>query len=135
MTEEQGEHTQRLAREAQQRAAFEARFPQTFARRQEKRMEFPHHIAEIDREIARLLEHKKALQDRAYIPWPKRLTLYAHCSKETNWEKGEQLGLTGEALSFFAYFEKIALEVEVAEDGMVTIVACDGRKLEHKREI
>ena len=84
-------------------------------------------ISILDQEIAVLTARKQALQAQVDIPWPKRLTLYAHCSTETNWEKGEGLGLTGEALQLFVHFEEIALEVEVAEDGTVTIQACDGR--------
>ena len=68
------------------------------------------------------------------MPWPRRLTLYAHCSKETNWEKGETLGLTGEAIQLFVHFEEIALDVEVAEDGMVTILACDGRPVQREAQ-
>ena len=84
-------------------------------------------ISTLDQEIAVLTARKQALQAQVDIPWPKRLTLYAHCSTETNWEKGEGLGLTGEALSLFAHFEEIALDVEVAQDGTVTALACDGR--------
>ena len=87
----------------------------------------PHaQIAAIDQEIAALTARKAALQARGDAPWPRRLTLYAHCAQESLWEKGEILGLTGETLSLFAHFDEIALDVEVTEDGMVTILACDG---------
>ena len=91
----------------------------------------PHaQIAAIDQEIAALTARKAAMQTHVDTPWPRRLTLYAHCSAETNWEKGEALGLTGEALSLFMHFEEIALDVEVAEDGTVTILACDGKPVQ-----
>ena len=80
----------------------------------------------IDQEIAALTVRKQLIQAQVDAPWPKRLMLYAYCSKDTNWEEGEKLGLTGEALSLFAHFEEIALEVEVAADGEVTVLACDG---------
>ena len=81
-------------------------------------------IEAINQEIAALTARKAALQTERDAPWPRRLTLYAHCSKETNWEKGEALGLTGDALGLFMHFEEIALDVEVAEDGRVTVLAC-----------
>ena len=83
-------------------------------------------IEAIDQEIAALTARKAALHAQVDAPWPKRLTLYAHCAQESLWEKGEILGLTGETLSLFAHFDEIALDVEVTEDGMVTILACDG---------
>ena len=93
----------------------------------------PHaQIEAIDQEIAALTARKAALHAQGNAPWPRRVTLYAHCSEDTNWEKGEALGLRGEALSLFIHFEEITLDVEVAEDGMVTILACDGRALERK---
>ena len=93
----------------------------------------PHaQIAGIDQEIAALTARKAALHAQVDAPWPRHLTLYAHCSQETNWEKGETLGLTGEALSLFMHFEEIALEVEVAEDGMVTVLACDGKPVQQE---
>ena len=91
---------------------------------------FPQHqITAIDQEIAALTARKQLIQAQVDTTWPKRLTLYAHCSTETNWEKGEGLGLTGEALQLFVHFEEIELEVEVAQDGTVTVLACDGRKV------
>lgn len=93
-----------------------------------------HEIVALDEEIARLTARKQPLQEVVAAPWPKRLLLYAHCSKETNWEKGKMLGLTGEALQLFVHFEEVALEVEVAEDGMVTVLACDGRPVQRETE-
>ena len=95
----------------------------------------PHvQIKAIDQEIAALTARKAALQAEVDAPWPKRLTLYAHCSKDSLWEQGEQLGLMGETLSLFAHFNEIALDVEVAEDGMVTVLACDGRAVQPHTE-
>ena len=84
-------------------------------------------LAEIDAQIVALTARKQALEAQEASPWPKRLTLYAYCSKETNGNKGESLGLTGEALQLFVHFEEVPLNVEVGEDGAVTILACDGR--------
>ena len=80
-------------------------------------------IAAIDHEIAALTARKAALQTQVDAPWPKRVTLYAHCLK-----KGKPLGLTGEVLRLFMHF--VPLEVEVGEDGMVTVLACDGTLLQ-----
>ncbi len=78
----------------------------------------------IDREIATLTARKQALLNASAAPWPRQTTLYAYCSNETNWQKGEALGLEGEALSLFAHFEEIRLDVEIAQDGTVTVLRC-----------
>ena len=62
------------------------------------------------------------------MPWPKDVTLYAHCSRETNWKIGGKIGLKDEALRLFVHFDEIALTVSVAEDGTVTVLACNGRR-------
>lgn len=84
----------------------------------------------LDQEIAALTARKQALLTTAPAPWPTRVTLYAYCSKESNWDTGETLGLEGEALSRFVHFEEVRLDVEVAEDGMVTVLACDGKAVQ-----
>lgn len=92
-----------------------------------------HEIEAIDEEIDRLVARKQALQKTIAAPWPRRLMLYARCSKETNWEKGTTVGLTGEALNLFVHFEEVALEAEVAEDGIVTVLACNGRPVQPQK--
>ena len=84
-------------------------------------------IQRLDQQIAALEARKQALLETQVLPWPKRLTLSAYCSD--GWQAGEGLGLTGEALSLFAHFEEVQLEVDVAEDGTVTVVSCDGKPL------
>ena len=86
----------------------------------------PTALAEIEAQITALTARKQALKMQADTHWPKRLTLYAYCSSERNLEIGESSGLTGGALSLFVHFEEIELAVEVAEDGAVTILSCNG---------
>lgn len=93
-----------------------------------------HEIAEINAEIIRLTARRQALQEAVAAPWPKRLTLYARCSEDSLWEKGQQLGLEGDRLSLFAHFSEVALEVEVAEDGVVTVLTCNGKPMQLERE-
>ena len=87
-------------------------------------------LATIDREIAALAARKQALLVAVSASWPKQVTLYASCDKDSNWKKGEALGLTGEALRLFVHFEEFRLDVEVAQDGMVRILRCDGKALQ-----
>ena len=82
-------------------------------------------LDDISQQIAQLSIRKETLLNEQRKPWPRRLILYAYCSKDTNWEKGESLWLTGEALQLFVHFEEVRLDVEVAEDGAVTILACE----------
>ena len=86
----------------------------------------------IDAQIAALTQRKQELEAGASANWPRRITLYAYCSAERTWKKGERLGLTGEALRLFAHFEEIEIEVSVAQDGTAEVVACEGRRLEPK---
>ena len=81
-------------------------------------------LAEIDAQLAVLTARKQALEEQGGLAWPKRLRIYAHCDKEANREEGEALGLTGEPLRLFVHFEEIALDVEVGQDGRVTVLAC-----------
>jgi hypothetical protein len=57
--------------------------------------------------------------------------VYLHSSKETNYEQGRSMGLTGAALDNFMYacYEvRIGLEVD-AETGDAVIVSVDGREV------
>ena len=92
-------------------------------------------LTEIDAQIAALTARKKALEVQRVLAWPKRLRLYAHCTKEENWDKGDALGLTDAALRLFVHFDEVALDVEVAENGTVTILACDGHALQRERRL
>ena len=86
-------------------------------------------LAAIDREIAALRARRQALLQVAAAPWPKRLPLYAHITDAQTWDIGEQIQLDGDALRRFVHFEEVRLDVEVAEDGEVTVLACDGSKV------
>ena len=87
-------------------------------------------LAGIDREIAALTARKQALLDARAASWPKQVRLYASCDKNHAWEMGEQLGLTAEAVRLFVCFQEVSLDVEVAQDGRVTVLRCDGKAVE-----
>ena len=89
--------------------------------------------ATIERQLAALQAQQAQRQARQQAPWPRRITLYASLSKEANYEQGEKIGLTGEALRLFVHFEEIAIEVEVAQDGHCTVVGCGGRPVHGER--
>ncbi len=61
--------------------------------------------------------------------------VFLHAEKESMWELGEELGLTGEALGRFRYTcYEVELDLEVDEKtGESAIVAVDGIKLGRKR--
>mgnify|MGYP001560328397 FL=1 len=87
-------------------------------------------LATIDHEIAALEARKQALLNASAAPWPKHVRLYASCDKNHAWEMGEQLGLTAEAVRLFVCFQEVSLDVEVAQDGRVTILGCGGKAVE-----
>jgi hypothetical protein len=60
----------------------------------------------------------------------KTVEVYVHGSRESNLNKGREIGLSGEALLMFAYAtEEIKLTLEVNTDtGMAKTVAVDGVK-------
>lgn len=51
-----------------------------------------------------------------------KTTIYASISKESAYEKGEQIGLSGEALEMFKHFNEVELEIEVEDSGIVSKV-------------
>jgi len=57
--------------------------------------------------------------------------MYLHSDKSSNYELGEELGLTGKALTNFGYaLYEVEFEVEINEEsGAVNILTVDGRKL------
>lgn len=61
-----------------------------------------------------------------------RADIYVHSSRDSMWNKGEQLGLTGESLKLFSFVGcEVKLTIEVDETtGDAVIVAVDGRNLE-----
>lgn len=60
-----------------------------------------------------------------------RTKMYLHGEKESNYELGEKLGLSEEAIKNFAYaLYEVEFEVEVdTKTGDYTIIAVNGRKL------
>jgi len=60
-----------------------------------------------------------------------RTDIYVHSSRDSMWEKGEQLGLTGEALKLFSFVGcEVKLTIEVDEKtGDAVIVAADDKPL------
>lgn len=55
--------------------------------------------------------------------FPKRITLYLHGSKEENYHKGIEMGLSEEALKKFRYcLMELSVEIEVKEDGTYKII-------------
>ncbi len=51
-----------------------------------------------------------------------KTTIYASISKESAYEKGKQIGLSGEALEMFKHFNEVELEIEVEDSGIVSKV-------------
>ena len=61
-----------------------------------------------------------------------KATIYLHSDKDSMYEKGMKLGLSGEALSMFKYAcceVTVTIEVDPAT-GFASIVEVDGRKVE-----
>ena len=92
-----------------------------------------HQLTPLDREIAEAearVEELKARKAKDTGPWPKRCKLYVHGSKESNYDAGEQLGLSGEALDLFMYTAcEVELIYEVQEDGSSKLLGCNRYKL------
>lgn len=65
-----------------------------------------------------------------------KTTIYLHADKESNYEQGEELGLTGEALNYFMYAcYEVGIDVEVdKETGETIIVGVDGRTLTEEKQ-
>lgn len=91
-------------------------------------------MTDLDTQIAAAAAHLTALrrQKAAQVaPWPKRVTLCVHGSKEENYEDGVALGLEGEALESFMYTTyELRLEYLVAQDGTAQLLTCDGQAVQ-----
>lgn len=63
--------------------------------------------------------------------FPKRIKLYAHRDKESNWSKGEQIGLSEEAIqeNFVYALYEVEFDVEVQENGETRIIAVGGKAI------
>ena len=46
--------------------------------------------------------------------------IYAQISKEAAYDKGKQIGLSGEALEMFKHFNEVLIEIEVEDSGIVS---------------
>lgn len=58
------------------------------------------------------------------MTWPKRITTYIGSDKETMYGEGEDIGLSGEALSLFRHaLMEVEVVIDVNEDGTYTIVS------------
>jgi len=59
--------------------------------------------------------------------FPVRTSVYLHSSKDSMYEKGEELGLSQEAINKFMYCcYEIEIEMDVNEDGSYKILNCAG---------
>jgi hypothetical protein len=69
--------------------------------------------------------------------WPRTTTIYLHSDKESNWELGEELGLSNDAISdeFRSCCYEIEIEVEVHEDGTSFATHFQGLKLSKKVKV
>lgn len=57
-----------------------------------------------------------------------KATIYVGSDKDSMWEKGEELGLSGDALRMFRHAAcEVRLELDVSDDGSAKIIAVDGR--------
>ncbi len=58
--------------------------------------------------------------------WPQFIKVYVHGSRDTMFEEGEKLGLTGDALSLFSHAcGEICVKLEVQEDGNAKIIGIE----------
>jgi hypothetical protein len=78
--------------------------------------------------VADLMEWSK--KSAATPKFPLQTKMYLHGDKDSNRETGEELGLSEEALRKFSYaLYEVEFDVEVLEDGTVSILAVDGKAL------
>lgn len=56
--------------------------------------------------------------------WPKRITMYVHGDKDTNWETGEELGLSETTIrdNFKYCLLEVGVEIDVYQNGKYKIV-------------
>ena len=60
--------------------------------------------------------------------FPLITSVYLHSSKDSMWEKGEEIGLTEEAIqeNFRSCCYEVEITIQVNEDGTYKILSCDG---------
>ena len=52
-----------------------------------------------------------------------KTTIYAKISRESAYEKGKLIGLTGEALRMFSYFNEVKLVIKIDDYGVVSKIS------------
>ncbi|WP_438980283.1 hypothetical protein [Polynucleobacter sp.] len=69
--------------------------------------------------------------------WPKKTVIYLHRDKESNWELGEELGLSEKAIrEHFAYAcYEVGIFVQVNEDGTVQALGIEGALFENGAKV
>lgn len=82
---------------------------------------------DIDNEIARLQVARLKAPTRAQL-WPKTVSYFLHGEKENNWSKGEEIGLSEEAIRdvFRGCCYEIELTLQVSENGTAVATHLDG---------
>ena len=74
------------------------------------------------------------MTDETEQTWPKTIKFYLHASKEDNYDKGKELGLTGQALDDFMYCcYELEVTLVIEQDGSTIMTHVDGTEL--KRSI
>jgi hypothetical protein len=63
--------------------------------------------------------------------FPKRVKMYLHGDKDSNWRTGHDIGLSEEAIrqEFKYALYEVEVEIEVNRDGTYKMVSVDGRTL------
>ncbi len=63
--------------------------------------------------------------------WPKTVKMYLHGDKDSNWQIGEDIGLSEEAIreNFKYALYEVELDVEVHKDGNIKVIAFDGIRI------
>jgi hypothetical protein len=57
----------------------------------------------------------------------KEVKIYTYAEREQLYEKGESIGLTGEALKMFSYAQEYEIDLTVEEEtGKITIIRIEG---------
>ena len=69
-------------------------------------------------------------------PFPKKTKFYTHSSKESNYEQGEELGLSESSLAKFVYAGyELTIDIEVEENGEAYATHFEGVELPRKVKI
>ncbi len=81
-------------------------------------------MTSIDEKIKELQAEKYRLEKISKEPWPKTIVVYLHGDKDSNWERGSELGLSEESIKenfrFCCY--EVGIRVLVNQDGSTKIL-------------